>query len=298
MVLLHRDSQMAGSRAPEEGLALSILRLVLGAPPYRKGRPPMTHPERVEETRTVHDPFLGKDVQVSDGLVDRLRGKYAIGPTLPNGEPEFGWREFDTPPIQRVAADEIERLQKRASEAEREYGLLVAQAAKLERDRDAAIFDQCAFKAMATVAERRASEAERTFADLRNLIAVNLAANAELERRAEELESLYHQACEALEIAQSGRDEAVRRAEMAEQDRDAAISQRDDARTARLGTMLRANSALQSERDEAREALGKVVEALKAVRAWFSGNTVRSEKAMRPLVEQIEAALTHTGNDG
>lgn len=64
----------------------------------------------MSETRTVHDPFLGKDVQVSDSLVDRLRGRYAQGPTMPNGEPEFGWRQFPTPPIQVAAADEIERL--------------------------------------------------------------------------------------------------------------------------------------------------------------------------------------------
>ena len=43
-------------------------------------------------------------------LVNRLRGKYAMGPQLPNGEPEFGWRQFKAPPIQQEAADEIERL--------------------------------------------------------------------------------------------------------------------------------------------------------------------------------------------
>jgi len=62
------------------------------------------------ETRTVRDPFLGKDVQISDRLVDRLRGKYASGPHLPNGNPEFGWRQFQAPPIQHEAAAEIERL--------------------------------------------------------------------------------------------------------------------------------------------------------------------------------------------
>lgn len=62
------------------------------------------------ETRTVHDPFLDQTVEVSNRLVDRLRGRYANGPTLTNGEPEFGWREFQTPPIQHEAADEIERL--------------------------------------------------------------------------------------------------------------------------------------------------------------------------------------------
>lgn len=63
------------------------------------------------ETRKVHDPFLGKDVEVSNCLVDRLRGKYASGPHLPNGKPEFGWRQFEAPPIQHEAAAEIERLQ-------------------------------------------------------------------------------------------------------------------------------------------------------------------------------------------
>lgn len=51
------------------------------------------------ETRTVYDPFLGQDVQISDHLVDRLRGIYASGPHLPNGNPEFGWRQFQSPPI-------------------------------------------------------------------------------------------------------------------------------------------------------------------------------------------------------
>ena len=67
----------------------------------------------MSETRTVHDPFFGRDVEVSNRLVDRLRGRYAVGPTLPNGEPEFGWRQHDgLPPIQKEAADEIERLTK------------------------------------------------------------------------------------------------------------------------------------------------------------------------------------------
>lgn len=55
-------------------------------------------------------------------IVDRLRGRYPCGPRLPNGEPEFGWREFDPDSlahllkkpsgIMREAADEIERLRK------------------------------------------------------------------------------------------------------------------------------------------------------------------------------------------
>jgi hypothetical protein len=66
----------------------------------------------MSQTRTVHDPFLNQDVQVSDRLTDRLRGRYANGPTMPNGEPEFGWREFPTPPVQHEAAAEIDRLRR------------------------------------------------------------------------------------------------------------------------------------------------------------------------------------------
>jgi hypothetical protein len=64
----------------------------------------------MSETLTKYDPFLNKEVEISNRLTDRLRGRYACGPTLPNGEPEFGWREFETPPIQKEAAAEIERL--------------------------------------------------------------------------------------------------------------------------------------------------------------------------------------------
>ncbi len=63
-------------------------------------------------TRTVHDPFVGKDVQISNRLVDRLRGKYANGPTMPNGEPEFGWQQMPEIPIQCAAADRIEELER------------------------------------------------------------------------------------------------------------------------------------------------------------------------------------------
>jgi hypothetical protein len=62
-------------------------------------------------TRTVYDPFYGQDVQISDKLTDRLRGKYASGPHLPNGNPEFGWRQFQAPPIQHDAAARIEELE-------------------------------------------------------------------------------------------------------------------------------------------------------------------------------------------
>jgi hypothetical protein len=63
------------------------------------------------EMRTVRDPFEGRDVQISDRLVDRLRGIYAMGPHLPNGKPEFGFRQFEAPPIQHEAAARIEALE-------------------------------------------------------------------------------------------------------------------------------------------------------------------------------------------
>src|SRR4051812_33196428 len=71
----------------------------------------------MSDTKTVHDPFLNKDVQVGDKLTDRLRGRYACGPHLPNGNPEFGWRQFEAPPIQHEAAAEIERLTAERDEA-------------------------------------------------------------------------------------------------------------------------------------------------------------------------------------
>lgn len=66
--------------------------------------------------RSVNDPFLNKDQSVSYRLVDRLRGRYAVGPTGPSGtrpigEPEFGWRLFETLPIQHEAADRIDQLE-------------------------------------------------------------------------------------------------------------------------------------------------------------------------------------------
>ena len=63
------------------------------------------------DTYQLTDPFHGKVVEISNKLTDRLRGRYASGPTMPDGEPEFGWREFPVPPIQVEAAAEIERLQ-------------------------------------------------------------------------------------------------------------------------------------------------------------------------------------------
>lgn len=61
-----------------------------------------------EEVRAAHDPFTNENVKISNALVDRLRGRYACGPTLPNGKPEFGWRQYATAPIQVEAAERIE----------------------------------------------------------------------------------------------------------------------------------------------------------------------------------------------
>lgn len=62
------------------------------------------------ETETMIDPFLGRRVTISTKLTNRLRGKYACGPTMADGEPEFGWRQFETATVQHEAANEIERL--------------------------------------------------------------------------------------------------------------------------------------------------------------------------------------------
>lgn len=91
------------------------------------------------ESRTVRDPFLNKDVQVSDRLLDRLRGRYACGPTMENGEPEFGWREHETPPIQHEAAETIERLtRERDEQRSNGYELLGAALEKLQARLDTA----------------------------------------------------------------------------------------------------------------------------------------------------------------
>jgi hypothetical protein len=64
----------------------------------------------MSEDREVFDPFLGKVVKISDRVSDRLRGRYAIGPTMPDGKPEFGWRQFPSPPIQHETAVVIDEL--------------------------------------------------------------------------------------------------------------------------------------------------------------------------------------------
>lgn len=73
------------------------------------------------ETRQVFDPFEGKTVEISHNLLDRLEGRYAVGPMLPNGEPEFGWRQHQTAPICHEAAQRIRALQTALEQA---YGLL------------------------------------------------------------------------------------------------------------------------------------------------------------------------------
>jgi len=92
----------------------------------------------MNDTRTVHDPFLGKDVQVGDRLIDRLRGNYACGPHLPNGKPEFGFRQFQAPPIQHEAAAEIERLQSQLAETNERVHYAEGTAALAMKHRDEA----------------------------------------------------------------------------------------------------------------------------------------------------------------
>lgn len=64
----------------------------------------------MSETRQVFDPFDSKTVEIRNDLTLRLRGKYAIGPTLPNGEPEFGWSTYPAPAIQQEAAAAIDHM--------------------------------------------------------------------------------------------------------------------------------------------------------------------------------------------
>lgn len=51
-------------------------------------------------------------------IVDRLRGRYAMGPHLPNGKPEFGYRQFESTPLQHQAADYIEKLREALAETD------------------------------------------------------------------------------------------------------------------------------------------------------------------------------------
>lgn len=62
------------------------------------------------------DPFTGKTVTIERDLLDRLRGKYAVGPRGENGEPEFGYREFEATAINLEAANKIEELMRLLNE--------------------------------------------------------------------------------------------------------------------------------------------------------------------------------------
>lgn len=55
-------------------------------------------------------------------IVKRLRGQYEMGPHLPNGQPEFGIRQFETTPINREAADYIENLRAQLELADKVMG--------------------------------------------------------------------------------------------------------------------------------------------------------------------------------
>jgi predicted dinucleotide-binding enzyme len=134
-----------------------------------------------DETRDVYDPFFGKLVKVSDRLTDRLRGRYAVGPTLPNGEPEFGWREHEVPPIQRRAADEIDSL---VASAKVLAGLLARSAAEvddLKKRKEGSMTDT-----RLTQADLRALEAlDRALEDL-----IRAAGNLELKLSPVDAEAL------------------------------------------------------------------------------------------------------------
>lgn len=86
-------------------------------------------------------------------IIDRLLCRYAMGPIMPNGEPEFGWRDFSGPavegmtlptPIMREAAEAIRALLAErdhyATECEQQARLLGMSAErelKLIAERDA-----------------------------------------------------------------------------------------------------------------------------------------------------------------
>ncbi len=56
--------------------------------------------------------IVGRIEDAGEGadVVQRLRGRYPVGPHLPNGDPEFGWRQFQATPINLEAALVIEEL--------------------------------------------------------------------------------------------------------------------------------------------------------------------------------------------
>lgn len=61
-------------------------------------------------TAELYDAVVKERDYRVDTLQERLRGQYRMGPHLPNREPEFGWRQFEAPPIQHFTADIIDEL--------------------------------------------------------------------------------------------------------------------------------------------------------------------------------------------
>lgn len=106
-------------------------------------------------TRIVHDPFLNKDVEIKDRLTDRLRGRYACGPIMANGEPEFGYREFETPPVQHEAASALESLtaENAAVKAERDDALDRVEELELQGEVISDEFEKDCWKAMRRLLE-------------------------------------------------------------------------------------------------------------------------------------------------
>ena len=45
-----------------------------------------------------------------DDICYRLEGRYAMWPHLPNGSPEFGWKQFEATPINKEATMVIRSL--------------------------------------------------------------------------------------------------------------------------------------------------------------------------------------------
>lgn len=74
---------------------------------------------------------------MSGNLLDRLHGRYPMGPIMPDGEPEFGFRQFETTPIQREAAYAIERLTAELKEAREEIKRLFGMSQQVRQPEDA-----------------------------------------------------------------------------------------------------------------------------------------------------------------
>lgn len=125
-----------------------------------------------------------------------------------------------------------------------------------------------------TASENRASEAERTFAGLHTEMAKIVALNAQLQRERDQLlkdDAATFATMEAdLIEARSARIEA-------QSERDEAVRGRDEAR-GDLKDWIEQCYAIQSERDEARAALGRVVEAEREECAKIADNHERDRE--------------------